>query len=94
MGGNKVRKLEYLLADAQKQGCDTRVHHRRGPVQSCHAHRRLRRPSGAALCPDPEKAGCHGPQGQSGAGRYFRRAGGIYGHRQLRGHLRRDAAAL
>ena len=23
LGGNKVRKLEYLLADAQKQGCDT-----------------------------------------------------------------------
>ena len=23
LGGNKVRTLEYLLADAQKQGCDT-----------------------------------------------------------------------
>ena len=23
LGGNKVRKLEYLLAEAQKQGCDT-----------------------------------------------------------------------
>ncbi|MGC9328831.1 MAG: pyridoxal-phosphate dependent enzyme, partial [Candidatus Hinthialibacter sp.] len=22
LGGNKVRKLEYLLADAQSQGCD------------------------------------------------------------------------
>ena len=83
LGGNKVRKLEYLLADAQKQGCDTVFTTGGAQLQPCHAHRRLRRPSGAALCPDPEKAGCHGPQGQSGAGRYFWRTGGIYGHGQL-----------
>ena len=34
-------------------GLRHRVHHRRGPVQSCHAHRRLRRPSGHAVHPDP-----------------------------------------
>jgi 1-aminocyclopropane-1-carboxylate deaminase len=33
-GGNKVRKLEYLLADAQAQGCDTLVSI--GGVQSNH----------------------------------------------------------
>ena len=83
LGGNKVRKLEYLLADAQKQGCDTVF--TTGGAQSNHAMltaacaARL----GHALHPDPEKAGRHGPQGQPGAGRYFRRAGGIYGHRQL-----------
>ncbi|MBS5677123.1 MAG: pyridoxal-phosphate dependent enzyme [Oscillibacter sp.] len=73
LGGNKVRKLEYLLADAQKQGCDTVF--TTGGAQSNHAML-------TAACA-AEKAGCHGPQGQSGAGRYFRRAGGIYGHRQL-----------
>ena len=52
LGGNKVRKLEFLLAEALDQGCDTVFT-------------------------------TGGPQGQSGAGRYFRRAGGIYGHRQL-----------
>ncbi|MFH1474415.1 MAG: pyridoxal-phosphate dependent enzyme, partial [Chloroflexota bacterium] len=33
-GGNKVRKLEYLLADALAQGCDTLVSI--GGVQSNH----------------------------------------------------------
>ncbi|KAI6799499.1 putative 1-aminocyclopropane-1-carboxylate [Hortaea werneckii] len=33
-GGNKVRKLEYLVADAKKQGCDTLVSV--GGVQSNH----------------------------------------------------------
>lgn len=33
-GGNKVRKLEYLVADALAQGCDTLV--TVGPVQSNH----------------------------------------------------------
>ena len=35
LGGNKVRKLEYLLADAQKQGCDTVF--TTGGAQSNHA---------------------------------------------------------
>lgn len=35
LGGNKVRKLEYLLADAQKQGCDTVI--TTGGAQSNHA---------------------------------------------------------
>ena len=32
-GGNKVRKLEYLVADALAQGCDTLVSDRRRPVE-------------------------------------------------------------
>ncbi len=35
LGGNKVRKLEYLLADAQKQNCDTVI--TTGGAQSNHA---------------------------------------------------------
>lgn len=35
LGGNKVRKLEYLLADRPEAGLRHRVHHRRG--QSNHA---------------------------------------------------------
>ena len=35
LGGNKVRKLEYLLAEAQKQGCDTVF--TTGGAQSNHA---------------------------------------------------------
>src|SRR5262245_46293971 len=35
MGGNKLRKLEYLLADAQAQGCDVIV--TSGALQSNHA---------------------------------------------------------
>ena len=35
LGGNKVRKLEYLLADAQKQGCD--IVFTTGGAQSNHA---------------------------------------------------------
>ena len=35
LGGNKVRKLEYLLADAQQQGCDTVF--TTGGAQSNHA---------------------------------------------------------
>lgn len=35
LGGNKVRKLEYLLADAQKQGCDAVF--TTGGAQSNHA---------------------------------------------------------
>ena len=35
LGGSKVRKLEYLLADAQKQGCDTVF--TTGGAQSNHA---------------------------------------------------------
>jgi D-cysteine desulfhydrase family pyridoxal phosphate-dependent enzyme len=35
MGGNKLRKLEYLLGDAQAQGCDAIV--TSGAVQSNHA---------------------------------------------------------
>ena len=35
LGGNKVRKLEYLLADAQKQGCNTVF--TTGGAQSNHA---------------------------------------------------------
>ncbi|MCI5851996.1 MAG: pyridoxal-phosphate dependent enzyme, partial [Sutterellaceae bacterium] len=34
-GGNKVRKLEYLLSDAKKQGCDTVFTY--GATQSNHA---------------------------------------------------------
>ena len=32
-GGNKTRKLEYLVADALARGCDTLVIDRRGAVQ-------------------------------------------------------------
>ena len=42
-GGNKVRKLEYLLADATRQGCDVLV--TAGAVQSNHA-----RTTAAAAC--------------------------------------------
>ena len=38
-GGNEVRKLEYLVADALAQGCDTLVSI--GGVQSNHTHRRV-----------------------------------------------------
>lgn len=34
LSGNKIRKLEYLIADAQKNGCDTLVTH--GGFQSNH----------------------------------------------------------
>ena len=37
LGGNKVRKLEFLLADARKQGCD--VVFTTGGAQSNHAMR-------------------------------------------------------
>ena len=77
LGGNKVRKLEYLLADAQKQGCDTVF--TTGGAQSNHAMLT----AACAAHPDPEKAGRHGSQGQPDSGRHFQRAGGIHGHRQL-----------
>ena len=35
LGGNKVRKLEFLLADAQRRGCDTVL--TTGGAQSNHA---------------------------------------------------------
>ena len=38
LGGNKVRKLEFLIADAMAQGCD---YHRRRTEQPRHADRRM-----------------------------------------------------
>lgn len=36
LGGNKVRKLEYLLADRPEAGLRHRVHHRRAsPIMPC-----------------------------------------------------------
>jgi 1-aminocyclopropane-1-carboxylate deaminase/D-cysteine desulfhydrase-like pyridoxal-dependent ACC family enzyme len=59
-GGNKIRKLEYLVAEAIAQGCDTLVSI--GGVQSNHTRqsRRPRRASGCDAC-SSRKAGSTGP---------------------------------
>jgi len=60
-GGNKVRKLEYLVQDALAQGADTLVSI--GGVQSNHTRQV------AAV------AGTSGPQGRAGTGKLGRLAG-------------------
>ena len=66
LGGNKVRKLEYLLADARDQGVDV-VLTAGGPVQPRYAHRRLRLPDRHESHPGAEKAGRdHRRQSDSG----------------------------
>ena len=52
-GGNKIRKLEYALADAIDQGADTII--TSGGVQSnhCRATARLSRPVGCVRDRDP-----------------------------------------
>ena len=60
LGGNKVRKLEFLLADA-REGGRRGPHRRRPPVQPRHAHRRLCRTAGYAVHPGAEKDGASSP---------------------------------
>ncbi len=47
-GGNKLRKLEFLLGEALAQGCDTFI--TTGGLQSNHA-RLMRQPPHASACP-------------------------------------------
>jgi D-cysteine desulfhydrase len=55
MGGNKLRKLEYLAADAIAQGADTLIN-RRHPIQPCAPDRRAGRQA---------RPGLRGPAGKS-----------------------------
>ena len=71
LGGSKVRKLEFVLAEALDQGCDTVF--TTGGAQSNHA-------ALTAACAAAEAPGRHGAPGQSGAGRALRRRGASAGH--------------
>ena len=80
LGGSKVRKLEFVLAEALDQGCDTVF--TTGGAQSNHAA--LTAACAARLGMKcilfAEAPGRHGAPGQSGAGRALRRRGASAGH--------------
>ena len=75
LGGNKVRKLEYLLSDAKAKGYDLVM-----TEQSCHADCRLCSAPGAGLHPGSEKAWCHCTEGQSDLELSDGSGGPVYGY--------------
>ena len=82
LGGNKVRKLEFLLADAKEKGVDVVFYRRRCAVQPRHADRSLCFPSGNAGGAGPQKArrAC---RRQPNPKQDFRGRGLLCGHRFL-----------
>ncbi len=82
LGGNKVRKLEFLLADARGQGGGCCPYCRWPPVQPCYAHRRLCRAAGCEKHSGSEKAG-KAHRRQPDPERHFRCGGPHGGYRQL-----------
>ena len=70
LGGNKVRKLEFLLADAKRKGAEV-VFTTGGQEAGYDPH------------PHPEEEGCHRPQGQSASGVSHEYRCPLHGHQQL-----------
>ena len=65
LGGNKTRKLEFLVGHALQQGADTLVSLWRGAIQSLPSDGRRRRESRSALRTDSEREKTGGGQRQS-----------------------------
>lgn len=83
LGGNKVRKLEFLLADAKRKGAE--VVFTTGGAQSNHAMLTAACAKKLGMTPIliPEEEGRHRPQGQSASGVSHEYRCPLHGHQQL-----------
>lgn len=92
LGGNKVRKLEFLLADAKRQGAE--IIFTTGGAQSNHAMLTAACAKKLGMTPILilKKRGSDRAQGQPAARIPHGHRRPLHGHRQLRRYLRRDGS--